>query len=132
MSILDALRAGVRVADKVTKPIQATVAFRHFISADGEGTPTYLPPASRPPLPLLALVDWTQRSLRTPTGELSVSRASVTFLDVNALSDATNGEGVDDGDIIILPDGTTGPILDMRGFIDAGTGHPLATEVLLG
>ena len=35
-------------------------------------------------------------------------------------------------DKIVLPDGTTGPILDMSGFIDAGTGHPIATEVFLG
>jgi RNase P/RNase MRP subunit POP5 len=85
-----------------------------------------------PATPLQAIVDWKQRQLRTQEGILSVSRASVAFLNVQALSTATNGEGVNDEDIIVLPDGTTGPILDMGGFIDAGTGHPVATEVYLG
>jgi len=79
-----------------------------------------------------AIVDWKQKHLRTQGGELTVSRASVLFLDVNELKAATNNEGIDDNDIITLPDGTTGPIIDMAGFIDAGTGRPFATEVFLG
>jgi hypothetical protein len=79
-----------------------------------------------------AIVDWKQKQLRLATGQLSVSRASVAFLDIAALVAATGGEGVDDNDLIVLPDGTTGPIIDMSGFIDAGTGHPVMTEVWLG
>jgi len=127
MSLLDVVRAGVKIADSVTKPLQATVNFQHFLSADGEGTRTYGGVVS-----LRAVVDWKQKHLRTSTGELSVSRASVLFLDVAALAAATGGDGIDDNDIIVLPDGTTGPILDMGGFIDAGTGQPVATEVWLG
>lgn len=127
MSLLDVVRAGVKVANGVTKPLQPTVTFRRLIGIDGEGTRTYASNVS-----LRAIVDWKQKGLRTPTGELSVSRASVAFLDVAALMAATDGKGVDDGDIIILPDGTTGPILDLSGFIDAGTGMPVMTEVWLG
>lgn len=132
MSLLDVLRAGVKIADGVTKPLQATVSFWHFVSSDGEGTKTYVPARTAPGAQLKAVVDWTQKSIRTMTGELSVSRASVMFLDIAALNAATGGEGVDDDDVIVLPDGTTGPILDMKGFIDAVTGHPVVTEVFLG
>lgn len=132
MSLLDVLRSGVSIADSVTRPLQATVQYRHFLSADGQGASLYDPPMDQPALELVAIVDWRQKSLRTMTGELSVSRASVLFLNIAALVAATGGEGIDDGDIIVLPDGTTGPILDMTGFIDAGTGHPVATEVFLG
>ena len=132
MSLLDVVSSGVKIADTVTKPLQATVQFRHYVSSDGEGTRTYVPPVGQPALELVAIVDWKQKHLRTATGELSVSRASIMFLDVAALAAATNNEGVDDNDIIILPDGTTGPILDMSGFIDAITGQPVATEVWLG
>jgi len=132
VSLLDVLRTGVAVADSVTKPLQATVQFRHFVSADGEGARTYSPAANLPALSLAAVVDWKQKHLRTATGELSVSRASVLFLNVAALAAATSGQGIDDKDVIVLPDGTTGPILDMTGFIDAVTGHPIATEVFLG
>ena len=127
MSLLDVLRSGVRIADQVTKPLQASVSFARYLSTDAYGTKTYAAPRT-----LKAIVDWKQRQVRTSTGVLSVSRASVIFLDIVALVAATGGDGVDDNDVITLPDGTTGPILDMSGFIDAGTTHPLATEVYLG
>lgn len=132
MSLLDAVRAGVKVADQVTKPLQATVGFRHYVSSNWQGEKIYVPPVSQPPREMKAIVDWKQRQLRTTGGILSVSRSAVMFLDVNEVSAATGGEGIGDEDVIILPDGTTGPILDMSGFIDAGTDQPIATEVFIG
>lgn len=132
MSILDVLRSGVAIANKVTKPLQATIQYRHFLSNDGYGAPTYVPDVSLPALTPKTIVDWKQKQVRTQSGILSVSRASVMFLDIAELVAITNGEGISDEDMIILPDGTTGPILDMSGFIDAGTTLPLATEVWLG
>jgi hypothetical protein len=127
MSLLDTLRIGVKIADQVTKPLQATVTFERFLTSGVSGDKSFASPVS-----MRAIVDWKQKQLRTPQGILSVSRASVTFLDINEMVSATSGEGVSDNDKITLPDGTTGPILDMSGFIDAGTGHPIATEVFLG
>lgn len=128
MSLLDVLRKGVKIADKVTKPIQTSVTFeRAVFQNDGYGDKSY--PTS---VQLPAIVDWKQKQVRTSSGILSVSRASVMFLDVVALAKATSGQGISDHDRITLPDGTTGPILDMAGFIDAGTGQPLATEVFIG
>jgi hypothetical protein len=132
MSLLDVLRSGVLIADSVTKPLQPEVGFRHFVSVDGEGAKTFNPPLTAPPATIQAIVDWKQKHLRTSEGELTVSRASVMFLNVEEVKRVTNNQGVSDEDIIILPDGTTGPIIDMGGFIDAGTGQPFATEVFLG
>jgi hypothetical protein len=132
MSLLDILRTGVKIADGVTKPLQATVSYWRYIGSDGYGTKTYSPPATSAGIQLKAIVDWKQKQVRTASGVLSVSRASLTFLNILAVVVATSGEGIGDEDLIILPDGTTGPILDMAGFIDAGTGHPIATEVFLG
>jgi len=127
MSLLDVLRSGVAIANNVTKDIQAMVTLRHTTSSDSSGDITWGDPVS-----LRAIVDWKQKHLRSMSGELTVSRASVLFLDIDELNAATGGEGLDDNDIITLPDGTTGPIIDMAGFIDAITGHPIATEVFLG
>lgn len=127
MGLLETLRNAVKSVDKVTKPIQATVTYKRAV--DDSSYAGFSHPDSTE---LRAIVDWRQKQLRTTSGELSVSRASITFLDVDALSNATEGQGIDDRDIIILPDGTTGPILDMAGFIDAGTGQPIATEVFIG
>jgi hypothetical protein len=78
------------------------------------------------------LVDWKQRMVRTAAGQLTVTRATVTFLDVSTLLEVTEYKGLSDEDKITLPDGTTGPILDMGGFVDPGTGIPYATEAMIG
>ncbi len=124
-AILNALRTGVKVANR-TVP-QPMVTFKRAIADSSYGGWSY--PTS---VELPAVVDWKQKQVRTLEGVLSVSRASVLFLDVAKVAAATAGQGISDHDIIILPDGTTGPILDMAGFIDAGTEQPIATEVYLG
>lgn len=127
MSILTILRNGVATVNKVTKSLQAKVSYERFMTSDLFGTEQYAPAVL-----LDAIVDWKQKQVRTQTGVLSVSRAAITLIDITQLMAATGGHGVDDKDIFTLPDGTTGPILDMSGFIDAGTGLPLATEVYIG
>lgn len=128
MGLLDALRAGVKTADKVTKSLQATVTYARAVpDTSGYGTFTY--PTS---VPLRAIVDFARKQVRTPQGELTVTRATIDLLDIAAIVAATNGEGISNNDRFILPDGDTGPILDISGFIDAGTGHPIATTVMLG
>lgn len=132
MSLLNVVQSGIKVADKVTKPLQSTVSYRRFISADSEGAQTFKPPVNVPALPLKAIVEWKKVQLRTASGIVSATRPTILFLDVAALVSATSGEGIGDEDSITLPDGTTGPISNLGGFIDAGTGKPLATTVVLG
>ncbi len=127
MSLLHVVRSGIETANKVTKPLQATVSYSRYLGSDEYGQVTYADP-----VPLKAIVDWKQKQLRTQGGVLSVSRAVVTLIDIKELNAATNNEGVNDEDRFVLPDGTTGPILDMAGFIDALTGLPMYTEVYLG
>jgi len=129
MGLLDVIRSGVKIADKVTKPLQATVSYERCIStnADGYGAKSY---AST--VPLRAIVDWKQKPVRTQAGTLTVTRATVDLLNIADVVAATGGAGIGDDDRFTLPDGTTGPILDLAGFIDAGTGHPISTTVMLG
>ena len=127
MSLLDVLRSGIATADAVTKPLQPTVSYERYTGADLYGTPAFAASVS-----LRAIVDWKQKQLRTSTGVLSVSRASIMLLNIADVVTATGGAGINDEDKFTLPDGTTGPILDMSGFIDAGTGHPIATEIFIG
>lgn len=127
MSLLDALRAGVKVADKVTKSLQATVTYERAATKDEYGKVT---PSSA--VRLRAIVDFGRKMVRTSSGEVTMTRATIDLLDVAAIVAATNGEGIGNNDKFTLPDGDTGPILDISGFVDAGTGHPIATTVLLG
>ena len=127
MSLLDVLRSGVRIANTVTRPIQALVTYERYLSDDGYGSPVYAPA-----VPLHAIVDFTSKQVRTGEGVLTVTRATIDLLDINEVVKATDGEGIGDIDKFILPDGDTGPILDLSGFVDAGTTHPIATTVMLG
>ena len=127
MGLLDVIRSAVVVADGVTKELQPFVTLKRMTGHDAYGAVTF-----GTSIQLQAIVDWKRAQVRTSTGELTVSRATVLFVNVAQLMAATNNEGIGDEDQIILPDGTTGPILDISGFVDAGTGKPFATEVLLG
>jgi len=119
MSLLDIIRNGVKLANTVTAPLQAKVQhYKLTHAADGYTTPSYGSPVSR-----LAIVDYRSRQLSSPSGQTVVSLATVTFLD------PTITIGPDDK--LVLPDGTTGPIFDISGFLDAGTGKPALTTVIL-
>lgn len=132
MSLLDILRSGVKIVDGVTKPLQPYVSYWRYVSGDAYGTATYSPAITSAGAQLRAIVDYKSTQVRTKEGVLTVSRALITLLDINAVVAATNGLGIDNNDKFTLPDGDTGPILDIRGFVDAGTGHPIATEVVIG
>jgi len=126
MSLLDALRAGIKVADQITKPLQATVSYVRETGNDAYG-PTFAAAVS-----LRAIVDYKAAQVRTREGVLTVSRATITLLNIAEVVTATGGAGIGNNDVFTLPDGDTGPTLDIGGFVDAGTGHPIATTVMLG
>ncbi|MFI5222671.1 MAG: hypothetical protein ACHQX3_00250 [Nitrospirales bacterium] len=127
MSLLDVIRGGVKIADDVTKPLQGLVTYVRFLGSDAYGAPEFAAPVQ-----LRAIIDYTSSQVRTPEGILTVSRASIMLLDINAVLAATADLGVDNNDRFFLPDGDTGPILDIRGFVDAIRGIPVATEIMIG
>lgn len=112
------VRGGVAIANKLTASLQPEVTVIKAASTDvaGDVTPgaTYHWPA---------LVDWKAERRRTPEGTEVTSRAVITF---------TEPRPITEEDTIILPDGTTGPILDLGGFVDKGTGRPFVLDVYLG
>lgn len=127
MSLLDTLRFGVALADQITKPLQPTVMYERELGTNEYGDKTYAGA-----VPLRALVDFTSKQVRTRDGILTVTRATIDLLDIVEVVAATNGDGIGNNDKFTLPDGDTGPILDISGFVDAGTTHPIATTVMLG
>lgn len=126
MSLLDVVRTAIKIADTVTKPLQATVMYQRAITATGYGV------THASPVPLKAIVDYKAVQVRTRDGILTATRSIITLLDVAEVAAATMGLGVGNDDIFTLPDGDTGPILDIAGFVDAGTTHPIPTTVMLG
>src|ERR1017187_7039746 len=111
MSLLTALRAGVAVAAQVTSPLQALVAYERCLGSDAYGQRIFAAPVT-----LHAIEDWRSQQVRTKDGILT----------------ATGGNGFSEEDRYTLSDGSSGPVLDLAGFVDAGTTHPLATTILMG
>lgn len=129
MSLVAVLRKGVGTINKVTKKggLQATVTFRR------SGANGLYEPSLGSGVPLGAILEAKSTQSRTPEGIVTVTRTQMTLLDVQEIVDATSGLGfIKDTDTFTLPDGSTSAIVDTGGFIDAGTGHPIATEITLG
>ena len=127
MSLLDILRSGVAIIDSSTKALQSTILYEQYGGTDAYGTDIWVPAVA-----MLAIVDWRESQTKTQAGEMVLSHTTLTFVDVNAMVAATGGKGISTQDRITLPDGTTGPITRLAGFIDAGTTEPVATEVHIG
>lgn len=128
MALIDLLHTGISIADNITRSgkLQTTVKYERS-TTDAWGTITLAAPVD-----LLATVDWRRSVVRTKAGELTASRVIIQFLDIPAVLAATENKGFDDQDVFTLPDGTTGPILDISGFFDPTTKMPVSPEVILG
>lgn len=116
MGLLD---MAVGIADKVTQSLglQASVMHTSITSLDGDGNPLAPPPAVK----RSAVVVKKQQLVKTSDGQLVMSQASVTFLNPTVINLT---------DKIVLPDGTTGPILNTEGFV--AVTNPILTQVYLG
>ncbi len=134
--VLSLLTDVLNVADSVTASLklQNTVTFERYLGSDEYGTVTFGAPTI-----LAAIVEYKQRSVKTSTGELTISPATVTFLNLAALLAATpavvNGGAAGEiftQDKITLPNGNSQPILNLGGFVDGGTGRLIPAEVYLG
>jgi hypothetical protein len=128
MALDSILRSGVALANRMTGSLQAVVTHEAWTGTDTFNKPTYATAVSRP-----AIVDLNQRRSIERDGTVIVSRASITFLSPIAANGASGRrEPIDPRDRLTLPDGTTGPILEVAGAVDPTTGYPYAPTVALG
>lgn len=114
------LSNAVALANKVTGSLgmQVDVTWTP-ITTDGYGTRVPGTVAT-----IKAIVDWKQRNVVTRSGETATSRATVTILDPTII--------IGFNDLLVLPDGSTGPILAMSGPMDSSSPTPLLTEISIG
>jgi hypothetical protein len=112
------LRRGVAIANRVTNRLQDVIQHSAQSGQDIYGNDTWADPVSIP-----AVIELKQQLHRTESGETVLAQAKITILQPVA---------IDAKDRIALPDGTTGPIVDVAGVLDPTTNRPYATEVWLG
>jgi len=125
MGLDTTVRSGVKIIDTVTKSLQCKVQHKAWKGADTYGTPQYASAVLRD-----AIVEQQQQQRKLPDGQYVMTKAQVMFIfPVPPNGAAGRVEPVDPRDIITLPDGTTGPILNISGFMDKGTGRPFFSEI---
>lgn len=120
----------VAIADDATKSIQVSVTYRAWISdSDQWGNKEYASP-----LTLRALYESKHESkLDTNTGQVVQVQGKLTILDVPDPNGATGRvEPIDNRDLIVLPDGTTGPIFKPEGLYNPVAGKPFLIELWIG
>lgn len=144
MSLNDIIRNAVAVADAITKDLQGDVLHSAWIGQDGFGKPTYGRRVSGLDITgqfdtvgvaatRKAVIEQKQR-IRDVQGRNVLTFVHLTFvgpIPINGMS-TVRKEAVDPRDIFVLPDGSTGPVVDVAGVVDSETNLMYAVEVWLG
>lgn len=131
MALIDIVRSGVAIASGQFESMKAEVVWHAWIGEDGEGTDLFADPVT-----LMALIDPSRKQRATTAGNLVMTFAVLTILDAVTQQSANSGfervQPIDTRDKIFLPDGSTAPVVDAAGFLDAGTGVGFIGEITLG
>jgi len=145
MSLNSIIRNAVATADAITKDLQGDVLHSAWIGQDGFGKPIYgrrvsgLDITSSNPLAAdvgatrEAVIEQKQR-IRDVQGRNVLTFVHLIFvgpIPVNGMG-TERKEAVDPRDVFVLPDGTTGPVVDVAGVVDSETNLMYAVEVWLG
>lgn len=107
----------VKIADTVTKDLQAEIDHHEFKSRDGYGKPTYYDDEG--PTVRRVVVSHKQQKLFRDDGTEIISHMKILIVGKVAV-------GMHDK--IVFPDGSTPPIINVKSMLDKD-GNPYAVEV---
>lgn len=144
MSLNSTLRSAVAIANTVTDSLQGDILHSAWIGQDAMGKAIYgrkiegldiygAYDAPGVQATLRAVIEQKQR-VREVQGRQIMTFATLTVVGQvpkNGMTDFRK-EPIDPRDIVILPDGTTGPIVDVVGVMDTETTNFYAVEIMLG
>lgn len=125
-SLIRGLVSGV--ADPLTKSLQATIVHHAWVGSDGFSSQHESAGTSRK-----ALIEPMHKQVRLPNGKFVAIQAKVTILETVPPNGAAGRvEPIDPRDKIILPDGKTGPVVDVPGLTDPTTTRPYFIVFAIG
>ena len=124
----DLIRDGIALARSLTLDLQPSLNWLRWQSQDSFGTPTYAATVA-----VRAIVERVNRLIKLSDGREVMITSRIYILEpLTALAASGRRNPIDERDIFVLPDGTSGPIVDIDGLIDAGTNAPYYHQVYLG
>lgn len=129
MALVDIIRdVAIKVAHDVTISVQVDVLHSAWIGQSGTGVPRYATAVSRP-----CLFERAQRQIMTRDGREVMSRHKLSFIHaIEANGAPGREEPIDPRDKIEVPGVASGPIIDVEGLVDPGTGLPFYAIVWIG
>lgn len=115
------IEIAVGIANNVTKNLglQASVLHQFCPTESGAGSRNLGAPVARD-----AIVVLKQQMVKNPDGQMVMAQARITLLDPTVQVTLL--------DKFTLPDGTSGPVLAIEGFVSQGADRPALTQVWLG
>jgi len=130
MGLSAIVRNGVRLANRLTADLQVVVQHKRWVGQDRFGQDVY----DDILVDRYALVEHKPGMRKQADGSEIIYRTTVTFVGpIVALDGVDNrSEPFDLRDFLVMPDGSTGPILDISGLLDPATGKPYLYEIALG
>lgn len=130
MALNDLAFKGVKLAAKLTKSFQGTVQHMQWAGQNGFGDEVTAAPVAR-----RAIITQDFGTVKQPDGTPVRTTASLLFLDQfssPAGFESLRTGPVDPRDHLVLPDGSTGPIVRVTGPYNPGTGKAFILQVWLG
>lgn len=125
------LKNAIATANSITGGVgglQSVITVEAWTGLNGYGKATYASAVN-----VNAVVERKQQWIRSREGREVLSRARISILEpMTSVTADSRSNPIDLRDRITLPDGTTGPILDVQGPIDPDTSAPFFLEVVLG
>lgn len=132
MGLDEIVTNAVATIKSVTSDLQPQVEHWAWIGHEDDGAPKYASTAKK----YNCIVEYRRRrhSLIQSHGQEVWSRAYVVFLEPVKVTgvNADRVEPIDPRDRIVLPDGSTGPIVDVRGIVSKKTKRAYFHEVWIG
>lgn len=126
------IRGGIATLDSVTKSLQATVTIFPWLGQDGFGKPILAATG----VAYKAIVEYDPAPDRGANGVTLVVKAKVMILQpippTTPNANMARLNPIDNRDKVVLPNGTTGPIVGTPGVVDPTTNRPYFAEILIG
>lgn len=131
MSLLNVFQSSVKVMSKIFDSVKGDVVFRAWVGQTGGGEDKFADPVT-----LRGVIAVNQEVTRTSEGQLAVTLATIEFLDpipdTAPMPGQERKQPIDPRDSLVLPDGSTAPIIKVGGPLDPSTSRGFVQAVTLG
>lgn len=131
MALADILRDQVASLSNIVDSFKGEAVLHAWIGQDGAGKDEFAAP-----IPVRAVISMKKEQRFTSGGSLVLTHATLTVLDT--IADTTPNanqqreQPIDPRDKIILPDGSTAPVVDSGGPMDPATSRGFINKIVLG